>query len=73
MGDPIQRKTTDPLAIADEMERVLTKGMMDFWYPQCIDEECGGFLSSFDKDWKPLERRFSIYPSKRSKQFNSYS
>ena len=52
-----KQRTIDPLAIADEMELVLTKGMMDFWYPLCIDEEYGGFLSSFDKDWKPREQQ----------------
>lgn len=47
--------TSDPLAIADEMEQVLTMGMMDYWYPLCVDEEYGGYLSSFDKDWNPRE------------------
>jgi len=28
-----KQRTTDPRAIADEMELVLTKGMMDFRYP----------------------------------------
>lgn len=44
---------TDPLAIADEMEKVLSEGMMDHWYPLSIDRENGGFLSSFDQDWNP--------------------
>ncbi len=49
--------TTDRLAIADEMEAVLTKGMMDIWYPLCIDKEYGGYLSSFDKAWNQKERQ----------------
>ena len=44
-------------AIADEMEKVLTRGMMDYWYPRSIDQEYGGFLSAFDKDWNPKERQ----------------
>jgi mannobiose 2-epimerase len=49
--------TTDRLAIADEMEEVLTKGMMDIWYPLCIDREYGGYISSFDNTWKQKERQ----------------
>lgn len=52
-----EKRMTDRLAIADEMELVLTKGMMDYWYPRCLDEEYGGYLSSFDKDWKQKERQ----------------
>ncbi len=50
----------DPLAIADEMELVLTRGMMEYWYPRCIDEEYGGYLSSFDKDWKQKEKQLKF-------------
>mgnify|MGYP003681940157 CR=1 FL=1 len=52
-----QSITTDPFAIANEMEAVLTKGMMDIWYPLCVDKEYGGFLSNFDKAWKKKERQ----------------
>lgn len=50
-------KTTDRLAIAKEMEEVLTTGMMDFWYPRCVDKEFGGYLSNFDKEWKQMDRQ----------------
>ena len=50
-------RSTDRHAIADEMEKVLTEGMMEIWYPRCIDREYGGYLSCFDKDWNPLERQ----------------
>jgi mannobiose 2-epimerase len=49
--------TTDRLAIASEMEAVLTKGEMDKWYPLCIDKEYGGYLSNFDKAWNQKERQ----------------
>ena len=52
-----EERTTERLAIADEMEAVLTTGMMDYWYPRCVDKEYGGYLSNFDKDWKPMERQ----------------
>jgi mannobiose 2-epimerase len=54
---PEQEITTDRLAIASEMEEVLTKGMMDIWYPLCIDKEFGGYLTGFDKDWNPKDRQ----------------
>ncbi|KPL12573.1 MAG: hypothetical protein AMS26_17090, partial [Bacteroides sp. SM23_62] len=50
-------RTTERLAIADEMEEVLTKGMMDIWYPLCMDQEYGGYLTSFDKEWNRKERQ----------------
>lgn len=52
--------STDPLAIANEMEEVLTAGMMDHWYPLCIDEIYGGFLSSFDQEWNPKENQLKF-------------
>lgn len=53
----IEVRTTDPIAIAKEMEDVLTSGMMDHWYPRCLDKEYGGYLSSFDKDWIQKEQQ----------------
>lgn len=50
-----KERTTERLAIADEMELVLTTGMMDYWYPRCVDKEFGGYLSNFDKDWNQME------------------
>ncbi len=55
-----QSITTDRLAIANEMEAVLTKGMMDIWYPLCVDKEYGGFLSNFDKAWNQQERQLKF-------------
>ena len=54
---PASEITTDRHAIADEMEKVLTEGMMDIWYPLCIDQEYGGFISNFDKAWNQKERQ----------------
>jgi len=49
--------TTHREAIAKEMEEVLTTGMMDHWYPRCIDNEYGGYLSGFDKEWNQKEKQ----------------
>ncbi len=55
--DPSSQRTTDREAIAKEMEEVLTTGMMDLWYPRCVDREYGGYLTSFDKEWNQKERQ----------------
>ena len=55
--DASSQRTTDRESIAKEMEEVLTTGMMDLWYPLCVDNEYGGYLSSFDKDWKQMEKQ----------------
>jgi len=55
--DGVAGRTMDRLAIANEMEQVLTRGMMDLWYPSCVDKEYGGYLSNFDKDWKLKEKQ----------------
>jgi mannobiose 2-epimerase len=47
----------DPETIAAKMEQVLTEGMMDLWYPRCIDETYGGFLSGFDSQWNQTENQ----------------
>jgi mannobiose 2-epimerase len=50
-------RTTDRETIAKEMEEVLTTGMMDLWYPRCVDNEFGGYLSGFDKEWNQKEQQ----------------
>lgn len=39
--------------IAAEMENSIKTEMLNKWYPQCIDHEHGGFLSTFTYDFKP--------------------
>jgi mannobiose 2-epimerase len=38
----------------NEIDHALTKQFLDCWYPRCVDVKYGGFLSTFDEDWKPL-------------------
>jgi len=51
--NPVEDRTTDRIAIAKEMEKVLSKGVMEKWYPLCVDEKYGGYLSDFDYKWEP--------------------
>ena len=43
----------DRESIAVEMESSLKKELLDVWYPRCIDEEYGGYLSTWTYDFKP--------------------
>jgi mannobiose 2-epimerase len=40
--------------LASEIETALTKHLLDVWYPRVIDEEHGGYLSTFSHDWTPV-------------------
>jgi cellobiose epimerase len=40
--------------IADEIENSLRKELLDIWYPKSIDQQNGGFLSTFTADFSPL-------------------
>ena len=41
--------------IADEIENWMLKACVHPWYPTCIDEEYGGYLTNFDAEWRPVE------------------
>ncbi len=44
--------TAENLEIAGYLESSLKTKLLDVWYPLCLDEEYGGFLSDFNYDWK---------------------
>ena len=48
-----QNKPDDRMRIAAEMEKSIRTEMLNLWYPQCVDKEFGGFLSTFTYDFKP--------------------
>ena len=48
-----QNKTDDRMLIAAEMEKSIRTEMLNKWYPQAVDKEFGGFLSTFSYDFKP--------------------
>lgn len=52
------RSTSNPAGsdalLAQEMEDVLNRHVLDAWFPVCIDTENGGFHQSFDRSWRRL-------------------
>jgi len=40
-------------AWADRVENHLRRGVLDVWFPRCLDRQQGGFLADFSEDWKP--------------------
>ena len=39
--------------LAADVEKSIKTEMLNKWYPQAVDKEFGGFLSTFTYDWKP--------------------
>lgn len=48
-----QSPTAGRMRIAAEMENSIRTEMLNKWYPQAVDKEFGGFLSTFSYDFKP--------------------
>ena len=44
---------SERLVLADTIEHLLRTNLVDIWYPACIDTGFGGYLTSFDKDFRP--------------------
>ena len=40
-----------------EIEQHLRKGLLEVWFPRCLDREHGGFLCDFDYRWQPAGRQ----------------
>lgn len=45
--------STDRKDVAAEMEESLLHETLDKWYPMCVDQEHGGFITTYTYDWKP--------------------
>ena len=50
---PPMAAAQDLSALADEVETELREGLLRTWYPRVLDEEHGGYLSTFDYQWQP--------------------
>jgi mannobiose 2-epimerase len=48
-----QNSAGDRTHIAAEMEKSIRTEMLNKWYPDAVDREFGGFLSTFSYDFKP--------------------
>ncbi len=49
--------TFDRKSISDEMESTMMKASVDSWYPACIDEKSGGYITNFDATWQQQQRQ----------------
>lgn len=51
------------LKFAGEVDDSLRREVLDVWFPRALDNEHGGFLSNFSREWKPLdeESKFSVF------------
>lgn len=51
------------LKLADEVEAMLRQDVLAVWFPRCIDNQNGGFYSSFSRDWTPgaSQGKFSVF------------
>ena len=47
-------KDYNPEILADTMEYLLKKNILEAWYPASIDSVDGGFLSDLSYNWKPV-------------------
>ena len=55
LSQPVFAQTlaSEKARIAAEMEKSIQTEMLNKWYPQAVDTEFGGYLSSFTYDFKP--------------------
>ncbi|RDC61463.1 AGE family epimerase/isomerase [Adhaeribacter pallidiroseus] len=45
---------TERARLATVIDKSIKTEMLNKWYPQAVDREAGGFLSTFSYDWKPV-------------------
>ena len=41
----------------DQIEAALKSGLLETWFPRCLDRENGGFLCDFDNQWRPAGKQ----------------
>lgn len=51
------------LKLADEVDAMLRRDVLDVWFPRTVDNQHGGFDARFSRDWRPLpsEGKFSVF------------
>ena len=52
-GSPRADGVAGNSAVRSEIEQHLRKGLLEVWFPGCLDRERGGFLCDFDYRWQP--------------------
>ena len=41
----------------DQIETALRGGLLELWFPRCLDHDKGGFLCDFDSQWRPAGKQ----------------
>jgi mannobiose 2-epimerase len=54
------------LKLADETETTLRRDVLDAWFPRTVDNQHGGFSSTFSRDWQPgrSQGKFSVFQAR---------
>lgn len=52
-----QQRDLNKEVIAQLLEDLLNKNILEAWYPATIDSLMGGYLTNFDAEWKPMEQQ----------------
>ncbi len=49
--------------IANEVDTALLEDVAEVWFPRALDEQNGGYYSSFSREWRPThpEGKFSAF------------
>ena len=53
LASPKPGDSAERAAIAAQIENSIKTELLNKWYPQSMDQQNGGFLSTFTYDWKP--------------------
>ncbi|MEP7322642.1 MAG: AGE family epimerase/isomerase [Saprospiraceae bacterium] len=61
----------DRKGLADSMEYLLRSNLVDKWYPAAIDTLYGGYLSTFDKEFKPIGKQDKMIVSQARHLWNN--
>jgi hypothetical protein len=52
--------------MADDVHKHFDRNVLGVWFPRCVDERRGGFISTFDREWRPAptQDRFLVFQAR---------
>lgn len=66
-----QSTSSERLLLADTLERLLQSNLVNVWYPAAIDTEQGGYLSTFNAQFKPVGNQDKMIVSQARHLWNN--
>ena len=65
-SDPVNQDQKTRNQMAEEMEQTLRRDILGVWFPRAIDQQHGGFLSNFNRQWQPAQSdgKFSVFQTR---------